>query len=144
MYVVCHDNASSRTSAQTPAILSSQNIDLVSHPPYNPGLFELNSIQFVNSSKKARNDWPKEMLQKYNRAASKHVYDIVTGDESWIYAYEHESKQQLTVWVFHVELNPTKVARIQSTSKQMIACFFEKKNWTCRNRTTRTMQNNQF
>ena len=33
------------------------------------------------------------MLQKYDGGASKHVYDIVTGDESWIYAYESESKQ---------------------------------------------------
>ena len=32
------------------------------------------------------------MLQKYDHDASKHVYDIVTGDESWIYAYEPESK----------------------------------------------------
>ena len=37
--------------------------------------------------KKARVDWSKEMLQKYNRGASKHVYNIVTGDELWIYAY---------------------------------------------------------
>ena len=51
------------------------------------------------------------MLQKYDRGASKHVYDIVTGDESWIYAYEPESKQQSTVWVFQDEPNPTKVAR---------------------------------
>ena len=66
------------------------------------------------------------MLQKYDRDASKHVYDIVTGDESWIYAYEPESKQQSTVWVFQDEPNPIKVARARSTSKQMIACFFEK------------------
>ena len=38
--------------------------------------------------KKARVDWSKEMLKKYDRGASKHVYDIVTGDESWIYTYE--------------------------------------------------------
>ena len=36
------------------------------------------------------------MLQKCDRGASKHV-NIVTGDESWIYAYEPESKQQTTV-----------------------------------------------
>ena len=52
------------------------------------------------------------MLQKYDRGASKHVYDIVTGNESWICAYEPKSKY------------PTKVARARSISKQMIACFF--------------------
>ena len=50
------------------------------------------------------------MLQKkYDCGASKHVYDIVTGDESWIYAYEPESKQQSTLWMFLDESNPTKV-----------------------------------
>ena len=57
------------------------------------------------------------MFQKYDRSASQHVYDIVKGDELWIYAFEPESKQQPTVWVFQHELNPTKVAR---ASKQMI------------------------
>ena len=33
-----HDNASSHTSAQTTAFLSTQNIDLMSHPPYSPDL----------------------------------------------------------------------------------------------------------
>ena len=51
---------------------------------------------------------------------------IVTGDESWIYAYEPESKRQSTVWVFQDESNPTKVTRSQSTFMQMIACFYGK------------------
>ena len=68
------------------------------------------------------------MFQKYDRGASKHVYDIVTGDKSWIDAYKPESKQQSTVLVFQGESNPIKVFRIRSTSKQMIACFSEKMN----------------
>ena len=72
-------------------------------------------------------NWSKEMLQKYDRSASKQVYDIVTGDDSCIYAYEPESnEQQSTVWVFQDEPNPTIVSRTQSTSKQMVACFFGK------------------
>lgn len=78
------------------------------------------------AQKQARVNWSQEMLKKFNRGASKHVYDIVTGDESWIYAYEPESKQQSTVWVFQGEPNPTKVVRARSTSKQMVACFFGK------------------
>ena len=65
----------------------------------------------------------KEMLEKYDRSASKHVCDIVIGDESWTYAY----KQQSTVWVFQDEPNPTKIAWERSTSKQMITCFFSEK-----------------
>ena len=80
----------------------------------------------IAQKKKARIDWSKEMLQKYDRGTSKQVYDNVTGDESWIYAYESESKQQSTVSVFQDEPNPTKVVPAPSTSKQMIACFFGK------------------
>ena len=76
------------------------------------------------AQKQSRVNWCKEMLQKYNRGASKAVYNIYTGDESWIYAYEPENKQQSTVWVFQGERNPTKVVRARSTSKQMVDCFF--------------------
>uniref|UniRef100_A0A0K2U786 Mariner transposase [Bombyx mori] n=1 Tax=Lepeophtheirus salmonis TaxID=72036 RepID=A0A0K2U786_LEPSM len=50
------------------------------------------------AQKKARIDWCKEMLKKYTRGASKDVYKIVTDDESWIYAYEPETKQQSSVF----------------------------------------------
>lgn len=62
------------------------------------------------------------MMKKYNRGASKSVYNIYT--ESWIYACEPETKQQSTVWVFQDEPNPTKVVRARSTSKHMVAYFF--------------------
>ena len=39
--------------------------------------------------------------------------------------YEHESKQQSTVWVCQDEPNPTKVARSRNTCKQTISCFFK-------------------
>ena len=78
------------------------------------------------AQKKVRVDWSKEMLQKYDRGASTHVYDIQTGNELCIYAYESESKQQSTVWVFQGEPNPTKIASTRSISKQMIAGFFGK------------------
>ena len=75
-------------------------------------MFALDPTQFVNRSKTSRVDWPKEMLQKFDGGASKHVSDIVTGDESWIYGCEPESKQQSTAWVFQDKPNPTKVAHI--------------------------------
>lgn len=77
----------------------------------------------TNAHKEARVDWCRKMIEKFNAGASKEVYKIVTGDESWIYAYDPERKQQSTVWVFLGELNPTKVVRARSVSKQMVACF---------------------
>lgn len=74
--------------------------------------------------KQARVDWCKKMIEKYKCGTSKAVHNIYTGDESWIYAYDPETKQQSTVWVFQNEPNPTKVVRAKSTLKQMVACFF--------------------
>jgi len=54
----------------------------------------------TEAQKKARVKWSKEMLKKYDYGRSKAVYDIVTGDESWIYCYEPESKRQSSEWVF--------------------------------------------
>lgn len=65
------------------------------------------------------------MLKKFELGTAKSIYNIVTGDEAWIYLYKPEIKQQSSAWVFLDELNPTKVVRSQSTSKKMIDCFFD-------------------
>ena len=57
---------------------------------------------------------------------SPRVWDIVTGDETWVYQYDPETKQQSAVWVFPDENPPVKFKRNRSASKQMIACFFAK------------------
>ena len=46
-----HDNVSSHTSAQTAAFLSTQNIRLMSHPPYSPDLAP-NDFSFIPVRKK--------------------------------------------------------------------------------------------
>lgn len=78
----------------------------------------------TDAQKQNRVDWCKAMIAKYDSGASKAVYNIVTGDESWIYEYDPETKNQSTVWVFQDEPPPTKVARSRSVGKQMVACFF--------------------
>ena len=82
--------------------------------------------KLTDAQKQVRVDWCHQMLEKFAGGASKSVYYIVTGDESWIYAYEPETKNQSSVWVFENEEYPTKVVRSRSTSKQMVACFFTK------------------
>lgn len=82
--------------------------------------------KLTDDQKKARVDWCRKMLDKFNNGASNLVYYIVTGDESWIYAYEPERKGQSTVWIFQFEENPTKVTRSRSVAKRMVACFFTK------------------
>lgn len=78
----------------------------------------------TEEQKQARVDWCRFMLEKFDGGSSKQVFNIVTGDESWIYNYDPETKQQSTVWVFEKEEMPTKVIRGKSANKKMIAAFF--------------------
>ena len=70
----------------------------------------------------------KRSAKKYDHGASKHVYDIVTGDESWIYAYEPKSKQQSTVWVFSDEQNPTMLFAREALPSKWSPASSEKPN----------------
>ena len=69
-------------------------------------------------------DWCNHMLRKFDEGTSPRVWDIITGNETWVYQYDPETKQQSAVWVFPDKNPPVK--RNRSTSKQMIACFFAK------------------
>ena len=64
------------------------------------------------------------MIHRFVSGRSNAVYDIITGDESWIYCYEPESKRQSAQWIFQNEEKPTKLRRSRSVCKKMVASFF--------------------
>ena len=64
------------------------------------------------------------MLDKFNGGKSKNIFNIVTGDESWIYQYDPEMKRKSLLWVYSGEDPPTKVRKSRSVGKKMICCFF--------------------
>ncbi|GBP22511.1 Mariner Mos1 transposase [Eumeta japonica] len=68
--------------------------------------------------------WCNVLLIRFKEWAKDLAWDIVTGDEPWIYCYDPKTKQQSTVWVYRDESKPTKVERERSASKRMIASFF--------------------
>ena len=72
-----HDNASSHTLAQTSAFLSTQNIDLMSHPPYGPGLApnDFFLFQYIkNKMRGQRFSTPEEAVDAFKM----HVLEIRT------------------------------------------------------------------
>ena len=71
-------------------------------------------------------DWCTYTLRKFDGGRFPRIWDIVTGDDSWVYQYDPETKQQSAVWVFLDENPPVKFKRNRSASKQMIVCFFAK------------------
>ncbi|CAF1547696.1 unnamed protein product, partial [Rotaria sordida] len=66
------------------------------------------------------------MLEKFDGGRSKRVSDIITGDESWFYHYDPETKRQSEVWVTSNDPHPTKVRRQRPVGKHMFAIFFMK------------------
>ena len=72
--------------------------------------------------KRDRVDWCTHMLRKFEGGRSPSVWDIVTGEETWVYQYDPETKQQSAA--FPDENPPVKLNRNKSTPKQMIACVF--------------------
>lgn len=80
----------------------------------------------TEEQKATRVDWCRSTLERFDGGKSKAVYNIVSGDESWIYSYEPERKSQSAVWVFEGEVKPTKVVRPRSVSKKMVASFVSK------------------
>ncbi|GBP93741.1 hypothetical protein EVAR_67033_1 [Eumeta japonica] len=54
------------------------------------------------------------------------VWDIVTGNETWFYCYDFETKQQLNVWVYRDALKPIKVARGKKPLNGCVLFFFNK------------------
>jgi histone-lysine N-methyltransferase SETMAR len=64
------------------------------------------------------------MPEKFDGGNSRRVWDIVTGDESWIYQFDPGTKRQSQVWVFPGDDPPTKVKRPRSVGERMVASFF--------------------
>ena len=75
--------------------------------------------------KRGRVDWCTHMLRKFDGGRFSHVWGIVTGDKSWVYQFDPETKQQLAVWVFLDENPPVKLER-NKRFQTMIVCFFAK------------------
>ena len=50
--------------------------------------------------KQGRVDWCQPMLTKFDEGRSRQMWDIITGDETFIYPFDPEMKQQLAVWMF--------------------------------------------
>lgn len=80
----------------------------------------------TDQQKEDRVNWCKFMLKKFDQGRSKLVSAIVTGDETWIYNYDPETKEESTIWVFEDEKPPTKVVRSKSIGKRMVAIFFRR------------------
>ena len=70
--------------------------------------------KLCEEQKRGRVDWCTHMVRKFDGGRSPRVWVIVTGDETWVYQYDPETKQQLEVWAFQDENPPVKFKRNRS------------------------------
>jgi histone-lysine N-methyltransferase SETMAR len=82
--------------------------------------------QLTDDQKQLRIEFCHQYLKRFERGRSRRVFDIITGDESWFYHYDPETKQQSKVWLSTTEPRTTKARRSKSSSKRMVAIFFMK------------------
>ncbi|GBP16843.1 F-box only protein 33 [Eumeta japonica] len=59
----------------------------------------MDSTQIDCGLKTDRVAWCNAVLTRFKEESSNLVWDLVTGDETWIYCYDPKTKQQSTVWV---------------------------------------------
>ena len=71
-------------------------------------------------------DYCLAILNKFDGAKSKRVYDIIIGDESCFYYYDPKMKCQNQVWIARNDPPPTKIRRQRSVGKHMFASCFMK------------------
>jgi hypothetical protein len=50
---------------------------------------------------------------------------IITGDESWVYGYNPETKKMLSQWKTPSSPQPKKAKQVQSNVKTMLNAFFD-------------------
>lgn len=50
---------------------------------------------------------------------------VITGDESWCYGYDPETKQQSSQWKTSLSPRPKKARQVKSNIKTMLICFFD-------------------
>ena len=52
---------------------------------------------------------------------------VITGDDSWVYGYDLETKQQSSQWKSPKSPRPKKARQVKSNVKSMIIAFFDVK-----------------
>jgi [histone H3]-lysine36 N-dimethyltransferase SETMAR len=82
--------------------------------------------QLTRDQKWLRIQFCRESLKRFEGGRPRCVFDIITGDESWFYHYDPETKEQSKMWVPKEGDRPTKVRRNRSSRKRMVAMFFMK------------------
>ena len=77
------------------------------------------------TQKEARKVFAADMLSRFSSETPNRLREIVTGDETWAYYHDPETKLMSMEWVRPGQERPTKVRRQRSVKKTMLIVFFD-------------------
>ena len=77
----------------------------------------------TREQKRNRVQWCRSMLERFDGGKSNAVWEIVSGDETWVYCFDPETKQQSQQWIPVGQRPPQKFVRSRTVAKQMIAAL---------------------
>ena len=68
-----------------------------------------------------------QVIEKYDKCDPRHTEEIVTGDETWIYHFQPDSKAKNKVWVSSEGDRPVVARRCKTSHRMLYAIFFDSK-----------------
>ena len=69
----------------------------------------------------------KQVIEKYGKCDLHHLEEIVTGDETWIYHFQPDSKAKNKVWVSSWGDRPVIARRCKTSNRMLYVIFFDSK-----------------
>ena len=68
-----------------------------------------------------------QVIEKYDKCDPHSLEEIVTGDETWIYHFQPDSKAKNKVWVSSEDNRPLIACRCKTSNRMLYAIFFDSK-----------------
>ena len=81
----------------------------------------------TDEQKQSRVRLASQVIEKYDKCDPCHLEKIVTGDETWIYHFQPDSKAKNKVWVLSNGNRPVIACRCKTSNRMLYAIFFDLK-----------------
>ena len=81
----------------------------------------------TDEQKQSRVRLASQVIEKYDKCDSRRLEEIVTGDETWIYHFQPDSKAKNKVWVSSEGDRPVIARRCKTSNRMLYAIFFDSK-----------------
>ena len=82
----------------------------------------------TDEQKQSRVRLASQIIEKYDKCDPRRLEEIVTGDETWIYLFQPDSKAKNKVWVSSEGERPVIARRSKLSNRMLYAIFFDSKS----------------